>query len=62
MRLLTTIGSVDVTGQERAALNKLTMPVRALRGWGSGRLKALRTTPVQRLASRFRRFDSEATK
>ena len=26
MRLLRTIGGVDVTGQERAALNKLTMP------------------------------------
>ena len=26
MRLLKTIGSVDFTGQERAALNKLTMP------------------------------------
>ena len=27
MRLLKTIGSVDFTGQERAALNKLTMPL-----------------------------------
>ena len=27
MRLLKTIGSVAFTGQERAALNKLTMPV-----------------------------------
>ena len=27
VRLLRTIGSVDVTGQERAALNKLTMPL-----------------------------------
>ena len=27
MRLLRTIGGVDVTGQERAALNKLTMPL-----------------------------------
>ena len=26
VRLLRTIGSVDFTGQERAALNKLTMP------------------------------------
>ena len=26
VRLLRTIGGVDVTGQERAALNKLTMP------------------------------------
>ena len=26
VRLLKTIGSVDFTGQERAALNKLTMP------------------------------------
>ena len=26
MRLLRTIGGLDVTGQERAALNKLTMP------------------------------------
>ena len=30
MRLLKTIGSVDFTGQERAALNKLTMPLRRL--------------------------------
>ena len=28
MRLLKTIGSVDFTGQERAALNKLTVPLR----------------------------------
>ena len=27
VRLLKTIGSVDFTGQERAALNKLTMPL-----------------------------------
>ena len=27
VRLLRTIGGVDVTGQERAALNKLTMPL-----------------------------------
>ena len=26
VRLLRTIGGLDVTGQERAALNKLTMP------------------------------------
>ena len=26
MRLLRTIGGIDFTGQERAALNKLTMP------------------------------------
>ena len=30
MRLLKTIGKVDFTGQERAALNKLTMPHRGL--------------------------------
>ena len=30
VRLLKTIGSVDFTGQERAALNKLTMPFAAL--------------------------------
>ena len=30
VRLLKTIGSVDFTGQERAALNKLTMPQRYL--------------------------------
>ena len=29
VRLLKTIGSVDFTGQERAALNKLTTPTRA---------------------------------
>ena len=29
VRLLKTIGSVDFTGQERAALNKLTMPAHA---------------------------------
>ena len=28
MRLLRTIGGIDFTGQERAALNKLTMPLR----------------------------------
>ena len=27
VRLLRTIGNVDFTGQERAALNKLTMPL-----------------------------------
>ena len=27
VRLLRTIGGLDVTGQERAALNKLTMPI-----------------------------------
>ena len=31
MRLLRTIGGLDVTGQERAALNKLTMPVKGFR-------------------------------
>ena len=31
VRLLKTIGSVDFTGQERAALNKLTMPPEQLR-------------------------------
>ena len=30
MRLLKTIGGIDFTGQERAALNKLTMPSRAI--------------------------------
>ena len=30
VRLLKTIGSVDFTGQERTALNKLTMPARAI--------------------------------
>ena len=28
MRLLRTIGGIDFTGQERAAHNKLTMPLR----------------------------------
>ena len=32
MRLLRTIGGLDVTGQERAALNKLTMPRGRIRG------------------------------
>ena len=32
VRLLKTIGSVDFTGQERAALNKLTMPRSGLLG------------------------------
>ena len=32
VRLLRTIGGVDVTGQERATLNKLTMP-RAILGY-----------------------------
>ena len=32
MRLLRTIGGVDVTGQERATLNKLTMPNETLAG------------------------------
>ena len=31
VRLLKTIGSVDFTGQERAALNKLTMPISSRR-------------------------------
>ena len=30
VRLLKTIGSVEFTGQERAALNKLTMPAQRL--------------------------------
>ena len=30
VRLLRTIGGLDVTGQERAALNKLTIPQRVL--------------------------------
>ena len=34
VRLLRTIWSVDFTGQERAALNKLTMPTRRLVGVG----------------------------
>ena len=38
MRLLKTIGSVDFTGQERAALNKLTMPQAGM----TGRYGALR--------------------
>ena len=42
MRLLKTIGRVDFTGQERAALNKLTMPS-GTRSW------------VQRLVIRGRR-------
>ena len=32
VRLLRTIGGLDVTGQERAALNKLTMPFAGLAG------------------------------
>ena len=36
VRLLKTIGSVDFTGQERAALNKLTMPRSGLSEGGSG--------------------------
>ena len=32
MRLLKTIGSVEFTGQERTALNKLTMPGAELTG------------------------------
>ena len=38
VRLLRTIGGIDFTGQERAALNKLTMPVREI-------TLALRSTP-----------------
>ena len=34
VRLLRTIGSVDFTGQERAALNKLTMPASAIGFYG----------------------------
>ena len=60
MRLLKTIGSVEFTGQERAALNNLTMPVRgfmdrgcsAFRGsteFGShGRVHAVRSRVVHR--------------
>ena len=36
MRLLKTIGSVDFTGQERAALNKLTMPGDHIQPWSKG--------------------------
>ena len=34
VRLLKTIGGADVTGQERAALNKLTMPAHDLADLG----------------------------
>ena len=37
MRLLRTIGGVDVTGQERATLNKLTMPCAKFYADGVGR-------------------------
>ena len=45
VRLLKTIGSVDFTGQERAALNKLTMPLEGMARGGCGPSPAAPTPP-----------------
>ena len=49
VRLLKTIGSVDFTGQERAALNKLTMPC------GAARVGPVATNSIRRGAGALRR-------
>ena len=50
VRLLKTIGSVDFTGQERAALNKLTMPVQTLVGHSQPQTTALYDRRERRIA------------
>ena len=46
VRLLKTIGSVDFTGQERAALNKLTMPSPVLNDFVHGGRGQLTSNPI----------------
>ena len=52
VRLLKTIGSVDFTGQERAALNKLTMPRSVYTAVGEAGNTGLEiVVPLRRLAT-----------